>query len=294
MPTNKNKIGLAVGAIIIFVSLVSYVLNILSDDGQVLSGFDFNNENVLEVYFLDVGQGDSTLIRTPASDDILIDGGPDNTVIKKLGEYMPFYDWDIELMILTHPHSDHLVGLIEVLERYEVDKILMTGVLHTTDDYLTFLDIIKDKQIPVEIIDSQRQLTLGDLTINILYSDQSFYQQSVENLNNTSIVTKLVYGNTSILMMGDYEDEEKMVEANVDVSADILKVGHHGSNNGNNVSFLEAVSPKYAVILVGADNFYGHPHYRTIRNLEKLDAQIYRTDQDSDVIFYSDGQDIWR
>ena len=248
----------------------------------------------LKVYFLDVGQGDSTLIRTPAGNDILIDGGPDNTVIKKLGQYLPVNDWDIELMILTHPHADHVTGLVEVLKRYEVDKIVMTGVLHTTSDYLTWLDLIRENNITIELIDSQRELAIEDgLSLEIMFPNESFFSQTAENLNNTSIVAKLAYDDTSILFTGDLEIEEELLNKNLDLSADVYQAGHHGSNNANSYEFLKLVSPKYAVISAGRDNWFGHPHYRTLRTMEKLEIKIFCTDQDGDIVLVSDGNNFY-
>jgi len=241
----------------------------------------------LVVSFLDVGQGDATLIRTPEGNDILIDGGPDNTVIKKLGEYLPFGDWDIELMILTHPHADHVTGLIEVLERFEVDKVLTTGVLHSAGYYNQWQKIIAEKDILVEIIDHpQQECVEEDVCLDILFPYESFDGQKIENLNNASIVAKLIYVSTSVMLMGDYENEESLTG---DLKANILKAGHHGSNNANAKEFVEMVSPDYAVVSVGADNYYGHPHYRSLKNFERFGAEIFRTDRDGDIRFISDG-----
>lgn len=277
---------------------------------RVLSNIEQRNEAKLKIYFLDVGQGDAALIRTPAGDDILIDGGPDKTILEKLGEYLPFYDQKIELMILTHPHSDHVTGLVEALKKYQVDRILMTGALHSTPDYLMFLNLIKEKNILVEIIDVKREINLGGLKtqnssatalgkkemfIQILYPDKSFFGVRAENLNNTSIVGRIVYASTSVLLMGDFEEEENLLTQPPagGLKADILKVGHHGSNDANSQEFLAAVSPTYAVISAGLNNQFGHPHYRTLKNLERLGVEILRTDDDGDVIFESDGRD-WK
>ena len=244
----------------------------------------------LKVYFLAVGQGDATLIRTPQGQDILIDGGPDDTVIKKLGEYLPVNDWDIELMILTHPHSDHVTGLVEVLKRYKVDKVIMTGIIHTAYDYIDWLKAIDEKHIPVKIINGVEDITIEDkIELNILFPDKDLSGQTSDNLNNTSIVAKLIYDNTKVLFTGDLEIEEDLVVAGADLQADIYQVGHHGSNNANSLEFLQAVRPEYAIIPVGEGNWFGHPHYRTLKNLNDLRAQTLRTDLDGDIIFFSDG-----
>jgi len=233
----------------------------------------------------DVGQGDAIFVRTPGHYDILIDGGPDNEVVYKLGEYLPFYDREIDLMVLTHPHADHVVGLIEVLNRYKVKKIFTTGVLYYSPDYLVWLDKIKEKNIPVEIIDSQRTLVLPDQTrLEILFPDHSLEGKEIDNVNNASIVAKLTYKETEILLTGDYEDEESLVEKGLDLSADILKSGHHGSDTGNDLEFLKAVDPETVVISCGEGNKFGHPHQATLDNLEGLGINVFRTDLQGDFV----------
>lgn len=259
-------------------------------DRSKLSVKGIDEENSLKLYFLDVGQGDATLIQTPNGKDILIDGGPNNIIVQKLGEYMSFTNRDIELMILTHPHSDHVTGLVEILERYEIDKILMTGVLHTAPDYLAFLELIKKNNIEVEIIDSPREINIDDVIFQMIYPNESFLNQRVEELNNTSLAFKMVYASTSVMFTGDLEiEEELLIQSMVQLKSDIYQAGHHGSINANDRGFVEAVAPKYVIISAGADNKFGHPHYRTLNNFERIKAEIFRTDREGDVVFLSDG-----
>jgi len=246
----------------------------------------------LEVAFLDVGQGDAILIKTPDHQRILIDGGPSNAVVNKLGENLPFFEKEIDLIILTHPHADHLDGLIEVLKRYEVKKILSTGVTHTTPDYLAWLEEIKNKNIPMEIAVAGQMFDFGGgVEMEILYPAEDLTGKSVENLNDTSIVAKLIFGQTSFLFTGDaeMEVEEKLISGGADLKADVLKVGHHGSKNATGEDFLEKVQPRFAVISVGADNQFGHPNAMTLKRLEKIGAEILRTDEDGDIKMVSDG-----
>jgi len=247
----------------------------------------------LFVTFFDVGQGDSALIITPDNYQILVDGGPDNTIAAKLGAALPFFDRDLDLVILSHPHADHVAGLVEVLNRYQVKKIIMTGVVHTAPDYLDFLKLIRDKKIPVQIIDRPQELSPEEgIKLSFLWPQQPLAEKTIDNLNNSSIAFKLIYASTSFLFTGDLEDEEALsstTEASL-LKSDVLKVGHHGSSNANDFSFLKLASPEQAIVSVGADNDYGHPHYRTIYNLEKLGVQIWRTDRDGDISCASDGQ----
>lgn len=248
-------------------------------------------EESLLVYFLNIGQGDATLIRTPDDQDIIIDGGPDNTLIKKLGTYLPFYDHKIETIILTHPDSDHVSGLVEVLRRYQVDRVLLTQVLSDTPSYQAFLNELEKNKINLVIINSPQKIDLGGgVFFDIFYPTESFEDKEVESTNNTSISGKLIYDNTSIMLTGDLEVEESLLDDGLNLKSDIYHVGHHGSNNANDLKFVSAVDPQYAIISVGANNRYGHPQYRTLKNLEKVKANILRTDELGDIIFYSDGQ----
>ena len=237
----------------------------------------------LEFIVFSVGQGDSILIRTLSRRDILIDGGPDNTLVYKLGQYLPFYDREIDLIILTHPHSDHVIGLIEVLKRYQVKKVLMTGVKYYSAEYLAFEEEILKRHIPVEVITHRGEMLLDrDTKLDIIFPNQSFFDKENKNLNNTSIVAKLIYASSSIMLTGDFEDEENLVAKDLDLSADILKVGHHGSRTANSLDFLAAVNPKIAVISSGLGNKFDHPHQETLENLKKLGISIYRTDSGGD------------
>jgi competence protein ComEC len=262
-----------------------------------IAGFWFYQEPAekkLEVDFLDVGQGDSILVKTPSGLNILIDGGYDNKVINRLPENMEPWDKQIDLMILTHPHDDHVTGLVEVLNRYKVKKILATGALHTTPNYLAWLKEIRDKQISLQIIDSPQNIDLGDAYLEIIYPDRSLEGKEVENLNNSSIVSRLVYKKTAFLFAGDIEKEiEKyLLDKKIDLRADVMKANHHGSDSSNTESFIKAVNPEYAVFEVGRDNKFNLPDQRIIKRFERLGIKAYRTDYDGTVRFLSDGNKV--
>lgn len=255
----------------------------------------FEESRGLEVDFFDVGQGDAILIKTPDHQRILIDGGPNNAVVNKLGENLPFFDKEIDLVILTHPHADHLVGLIEVLKRYEVKKILSTGVAHPTPDYLTWLEEIKKQNVPMEIAKAGETLDFGSgIKMEIFYPVEDLAGKQVENLNNTSIVGKLIFGRTSFLFTGDAEMEvwDELISRGIDLKADVLKVAHHGSKNATSKNFLEKVQPKFAIISVGENNLFGHPSRIILNYLENIGAQILRTDEQGDVKIISDGEKL--
>jgi len=263
--------------------------------GAVLNAFDFATSTPakLKLIFFDVGQGDASLIITPHGEDVLIDGGPNNTVVQKLGEYLPYTDRKIEYIILTHPHADHLDGLLETLNRYEVGEVIMTGVAYGTADYEKFRQEIERKNIQIKLIEWPQKILIDGITLNMLTPENFLNNKTIENLNNSSIVFRLEYVSTTALFMGDYENEESFLTGtSTPLKSDILKTGHHGSTNANDRKFLASVAPKYAVISVGAKNSYGLPDYRTIFYLKQLDSQVLRTDESGDIGFASDGNNL--
>lgn len=245
----------------------------------------------VQIFFLDISQGDAELIQK-GNYQILIDGGPDDKILSELSRVMPITDRNIEVLILTHPHADHLIGLNQVLERYKVEKIYFSGVLHTSSAYLEFLQKIKDTSIVSEVPVQEEEMTLfenGELTF--LWPGQKYKDQSLDNLNNSSEVIKFCYYLECAVFLGDQEiNEQKLMFAeldkqNIDYTASILKIAHHGSTNGTDQTTLDKIKPEYAVIEVGADNQFGHPHGATIDLLNKLNIKTYRTDRDGTVQF---------
>ena len=250
--------------------------------------------NSLQVDVLNVGQGDAIYIRKN-NFDMLIDGGPDKSVLYELGKVMPFWDKEIDLLVVTHPHDDHVTGLPEVLRRYKVKNIYYSGATHTAPNYLEFLQEVRKQNIPMKIITKPENIGLtNDLQLNIFWPQEDFSNQKIDNLNNTSIVCKLIYKNTGFLFMGDAEKvvEEKLLQENIDVSANVIKVGHHGSSTSSSADFLEKVNPQMALIPVGAGNTFGHPSLLVTHRLERLGITTYRTDLDGRIELVSDGEKI--
>lgn len=250
----------------------------------------------LKVYFLNVGQGDAAYIQTPSGEDILIDGGPDNSVLNELGKVMNFGDSEINLVILTHPHADHLTGLLEVLRRYRVDEIWETGVEYPSATYKAWQKEISLKQIPDRKVKARDVKEFGATKILVLYPLLPITK--IDNLNNASIVSRLSYRNFSVLFTGDAEKEvqQKLLSppaGGKDIYATVLKVAHHGSSNGLSEDFLKVVRPAMAVISAGKDNKYGHPHQSTLNLLKTYAIQIYRTDQNGTIEIDSDGEGYW-
>ncbi|MFH1451245.1 MAG: MBL fold metallo-hydrolase [bacterium] len=263
--------------------------------------WDLNRSSLIEVNFFNVGQGDSLLIQISGQNQILIDGGPDNTILEKLGREMPFWDRTIELVVLTHPEEDHLSGLIEVLKRYEVENILVTGVAKDTGINKKWLELVKQEKAVVWIAEANLRITCGNAVLEILYPSNSLidsslsdYQPPEKNINNTSIVSRLLFGSDKFLFTGDISKslEKELLAKEVDISADVLKVAHHGSSGSTSEAFVVVVAPEIAVISVGEDNKFGHPRLEVLEILEKSGIRILRTDQQGDVKIQSDGENL--
>ena len=240
----------------------------------------------LQIWFLDVGQADSILIQNGDA-NMLIDAG-NNEDGKKLVSY--FQSLGIEsfqYVIGTHAHEDHIGGMDDIIDNFNIGTFYMPDAITTTATFESVLDSLEAKNIAFQTPSIDSIFKLGNAMIDVLYVGTND-----TDLNNTSIVLKLTYGNTSVLFMGDAEKEVETIIEKKDISADVLKVGHHGSNTSSSKIFLEKVNPNYAIISVGTGNSYGHPSNTTIQNLENQNIQIYRTDENGTIIMTSDGTNI--
>jgi len=256
--------------------------------------YDLNKLQSLEVVFFDVGQGDAIFIETLENYQILIDGGPTNVILEKLGNEMGFWDRTIDLIILTHPEHDHIAGLIEVLKRYEVENILWTGILRDTGEYEEWVKLIESEDSNVKIAQAGQKIITPNLFFEILYPFENLEGQSVKNTNNTSIIARLVFDNNCFLFTGDASKsiERKVINKESNLNCNLLKVGHHGSKTSTSRELLEAVSPRIAVISAGKDNRYGHPSQDVLEILNDYGIRILRTDQLGDIKIISDGQNL--
>jgi competence protein ComEC len=284
--TSKQKLStfLSAGLLIILTILI----NLNDNNSGTVSGISQKKDD-LKVIVFDVGQGDAIFIETPDEFQILIDGGPDNMVLEKLENEMDFNDRYIDLIVLTHPHADHVTGLVEVLKRYEVGQVWIAGVVHTSSIYLEFLDLVKEKNIETKVAYADMDYKLDNIDLAVLYPLEDISGTSMKNLNNSSVVIKLTDDISSFLFMGDaeIEDETKMMKIfdEKELKSDILKIGHHGSSDSSSEDFLNIVKPEIAIISVGKDNSYDHPSLRIIRRLERLGSNIFRTDKNGDIEF---------
>ena len=261
-----------------------------------LAVFDLSSRNTLQVEFFDVGQGDSSLIKTPSGADILIDGGPSLAVLQGLGESLPFWKHDIDLMVLTHPDHDHLAGLLEVLKHYRVKSILWSGAVKDTAEFKEWVRLIAEEHSDIEIARAGTRINFDrdpGHFIEVLYPELDLSGVAVKDTNNSSVVLKLVYGEKKFLFTGDIysETEEGLSGGDIGLDADVLKVAHHGSKYSASDIFLAKVDPGVAVISVG-QNTYGHPSPETLEMLEKYDIKVLRTDLAGDITFITDGQNL--
>lgn len=253
---------------------------------------------------LDVGQGDAILIQTTDHQDILIDGGPDDRVIDRLSQTLPPGDRDIELMILTHPHADHVNGLIAVTERFTVRHVLETSVPYEQGAYKIWQTLLRDQQVPISIARSGQHYAIGQARLDVLWPALDLRQTNIfgdnaaegGGVNDTSVVLKLHCGGSDAMLMGDAssEIEERIIDGGVNVQAALLKIGHHGSRFSSNPRFLRAVHATWAVISDGAGNSYHHPHPTALLRLEQAGLRVLRTDVLGDVKLYTDGQGGWK
>ena len=270
--------------------ILLFCLNILA----WLAVYELNRPKLLEVNFFDVGQGDAIFIETPRLHQILIDGGPSTKVLEKLGKNMPFWDRTIDLVILTHPDPDHLNGLVEVLRNYEIGMVAFNGAKGTNPAFAEFENEISRKQIPTAILfKGKRILVENKIYLEILAPLESFEGEEVKDFNSSSIVAKLIYGQNGFLFTGDTTRsiEKELAESNINLASDVLKVAHHGSRTSSSEIFLEKVFPQIAVISVGKDNSYGHPHQEVLDVLKKY-AKILRTDLEGDIKILCDSQSL--
>jgi len=245
----------------------------------------------LMVHFLDVGQADSILIQTPDGKNMLIDAGNRDDGDFVVGYLKKNKVKKIDVVIGTHPHEDHIGAMAQVIRSFDVDKIYLPNTINNTKTFEDMLLAIKGKGLKINRAKGGMEIPFSnDAKVMVLAPNGEKY----EDLNNYSVVVKITYKNNSFLFAGDAEktSEEEMIKKGYDLHADVLKIGHHGSTSSTSQEFLKRVSPKYAVIMVGANNDYGHPHKKTLDLLKKNDIKIYRTDINGTIVMVSDGSSI--
>ena len=270
----------------------------------------------LEVRFFDVGQGDAIFIELPDGRQILIDGGPDSKVVEKLNSAMPFWDREIDIIIATHADADHITGLVPVLAHYDADLIIWNGIEANTEIFKEWKEAVAEEGAEVLIAEYGTRINFSEIAFfEILWpplrssssppssadrrtSEGRGAGQAPPEINTSqndfSIVIRFVYGEDSFLFTGDIErqSEYEVVQKNLNIESDILKIAHHGSKTSSSELFLEKVNPKIAIISVGKNNSYGHPYQAVLGRLEKYGIFIRRTDNEGDIIVSSNGDSL--
>lgn len=247
----------------------------------------------LQVHFLNIGQGDAILIESPTHKRVLIDAGPNRSVLGELGRILPFGDRRIDVLMATHPDKDHIGGVPEVLRRYKVGIFLEPGVeSENSIDDLIEVELEKRK-IPNLLAKRGMILDIGGgVTLTVLFPSTDV---TLWETNDASIVARLEYGEDTFLFTGDAGLKTENILSSLGkeiLDVDVLKVGHHGSRTSTSLSFLDSVTPEYAVISAGRDNSYGHPHKEVLSNLEKAGAEVLSTIHLGTITFFSSGNGL--
>jgi competence protein ComEC len=253
-----------------------------------------NSHRGLTFAMLDVGQGDALFIESPTGTQVLVDGGPPRTIMKRLSRMMPFFDKKIDAIIITNPDADHIGGFADVLKVYKVGQMFEPGTFNDSKTYQNLKNQVASKKITENIARRGMQIDIGGgAVIDILFPDRDV---SSWTTNDGSVVARLSYGKISVMLEGDAtaETERIILEENLKekLKSQVLKVAHHGSHTSTSPLFVEAVAPLYALISDGKNNKYGHPHEDTLSTLSAFGTEIFRTDLFGSIIMKSDGEEI--
>lgn len=268
----------------VIVILLSVFISLYYD--EIDNTYSKNVNSNLEVYFLDVGQADSILIKNN-DEAMLIDAGNNEdgeliaNYIKNLGIT------NLKYLVGTHPHEDHIGGLDNIINDFNISNIYMPDVITTTKTFTEVLDAMEKKNLMYDVPNIGDKISLGDANLEVIYTGDD-----ENDLNNTSIVLRLDFGEVSFLFTGDATNKTEEVILNKNIDVDILKVGHHGSRYSSINDFLNKVNPKYAIISVGTGNTYGHPHKETINKFNKKKIETHRTDKEGTILISTDGINI--
>jgi competence protein ComEC len=252
---------------------------------------------LLEVSFLDVGQGDSILVKAPNGKKLLIDGGRNSSVTRELSSQINFSEKDIDVVLATHPDADHIGGLPDVFDRFNVLNYVDSGAKGDDNTYRALMDRVSSDGS--RYLEAQRGLVIvldkeNGVYFQVLAPDEKF---NFKDRNDMSVAGRLVYKNTSFMLTGDASKavENILVYSDGDLlHSDVLKAGHHGSKTSSGLLFLETVTPDFSIISASDTNTYGHPHISVIENLQKVGSEILETSKEGTITFQSDGEKVWR
>lgn len=276
----KNKLILVINLLVIIILLFTGCSNNVAVS---------KNNSLLKISFIDVGQADSILIQYN-NKNMLIDAGnnEDSDIIEN---YLKENNVkNIDKMILTHPHEDHIGGAAKIINDIPVGELYMPKVTTNTKTFENTVKVAKSKNLQAISPKSGDKLIMDNLEFMILAPNSSRY----DSLNNYSIVLKLTFQKKKFIFMGDAEElsEKEILSKNYDVSADVIKIGHHGSNTSSSDNFINAISPKFAIISVGKNNDYHHPHKKVMDMLKNKNIKVFRTDENKTIILTCDGENI--
>lgn len=246
----------------------------------------FADENTLNVYFIDVGQADSILLENKGH-YMLIDAGNNEDGPKLVKYFSEFGIKEFDYVVGTHAHEDHIGGMDDIIKNFKIDNFYMPDAITTTKTFEDVLDALEETNVIFQTPKVNQTFNLQDTTITTLS-----VTADDKNLNDTSIVLKVKHGTNTFLFMGDASTKIEKNLLNKDIKSDVLKVGHHGSRYSTSLEFLKKVSPEYAVISVGENNTYKHPHEEILKRLEEQNIQIYRTDKQGTILAKSNGSII--
>ncbi|ALG49152.1 ComEC/Rec2 family competence protein [Clostridium perfringens] len=283
MDKKKKIISSIIGIIVVL--LAGYFGIDLTQDSKV------PKDSELMISYMDVGQGDAAYIKVNGN-DILIDAGPRSNSKELLEQLKAKNIDDFELVIATHPHEDHIGGMVDVFKEYEVKAFYSPKITHTTKTYENLVKAVKDEGLKTKELKGGMVIDLGEGAKFEVFTPQ---KSEYEELNDYSPIMKLSFGDTSYLFTGDAEklaEEEALAKYKTSLDSDVIKFGHHGSSSSSSNAFIEAVSPKYGIISCAKDNKYGHPHRETLDIIKKYNIKTFRTDTDGEIILTSDGKSI--
>lgn len=264
---------------------VSNIVNPKDNNQNNISNIVNSTDN-LEIYYLDVGNADSILIRYH-NNNVLIDAGNNEDGEKLVNYFKSLGVENFKYVIGTHAHEDHIGGMDNIINSFNIEHFYMPSTITTTKTFEDVIDSLTKKNIKFETPKIDYKFNIEDIEFKVLYIGDN-----KEDLNKTSIILKMTYKETSYLFTGDATSETEKEILNKDIKSTVLKVAHHGSQYSSTAKFLNEVKPKYAIIEVGKDNDYGHPKKVVLQKLEKIGAEIYRTDQDGTIHLISDGKNI--
>ncbi|NLB56135.1 MAG: MBL fold metallo-hydrolase [Lentisphaerae bacterium] len=252
----------------------------------------------MEIHFIDVGQGDSLLIQSPDGKSMLVDAGEKRAGDKVVQYLRSQRITRLDILAMSHPHSDHIGGMEAVLSNFSVGRVLDSGYPHGSKVQLRVLEQIENDRIPYIVAHEGQRFQLGnDVIIEILSPPQELFKNTTSDANNNSLVMRVTYGEISALLTGDLEREGEatLIASRQNLESCILKVAHHGSRNSTSIELLRMVKPGFAVISVGANNEYGHPHKALLKRLspERLGAKVYRTDRNGTIVLNTDGKAVY-